>query len=507
MATATNGKRPKITSDLVFNSLMRTNYSTSAGINSLLLRTPSRLDPPDRDLDRECGYPRDPDVRQYKALYDRVGIAARVVNIWPDECWAAYPELYRSEKPIEHRFEKAWKLLARRTLPWHYLHRVDRLSGIGQYGILLLGLSDGRDLRLPAAGLDARTGLPVPERTPLDLLYLRAFDQSVVKVEETETDVSSPRFGQPTLYHIYFADPSGLVNVESKLVHWTRVIHVSDNRECSEIYGVPRMRAVLNNVYDIRKVSGSSAEMFWKGGFPGYAFETWPDLAGEAAVDEDAMREEMEAFQNGLQRYLSSVGGTWKSLQIQIADPSNHLTQQLTLLCATIGVPLRIFLGTESGHLASTQDAGTWKERLRGRQLNYLEPMVVRPFVDRLMALGCLPQVEEYLIAWRDLQTLGDKDRADVGLKRVQALMQYVTGNVQTVMPLRLLLTLVIGFSEPEADTIVELLESQDHVKDGKLVPPPLPPAPANTGGSGGRVGNPARRPNGRPSGRVEGRS
>jgi hypothetical protein len=230
------------------------------------------------------------------------------------------------------------------------------------------------------------------------------------------------------LYNIVFYDPNaqGTLNDDGvpdnattqMKVHWTRAIHVADNRMTSEIFGIPRLRPILPHIQDIRKVSGSSAEMFFKGGFPGYQFRTDPGLGADVElISEDDIRDNVEAYMNGLVRYLTAVGGQWESLAPQVADPSNNLTQQLTYLCLTIGVPFRIFIGSEAGHLASTQDAGTWKERLRGRQLNYLQPWVVNPFVERLMEIGALPRVKRFLINWRDLQTLGDKDRADVGFE------------------------------------------------------------------------------------------
>ena len=52
------------------------------------------------------------------------------------------------------------------------------------------------------------------------------------------------------------------------------------------------------------------------------------------------------------------------------------------------GVPYRILVGSEEAKLASSQDKRTWNERVQKRRDNYLTPMVVRPFVDRLIALG-----------------------------------------------------------------------------------------------------------------------
>jgi hypothetical protein len=497
-------QRP-VTSDLVFNALMATHRQS--GPPPWLFRRSggANIESPGRDLDKECGYIEFPTIEQYLKFYTTVGVANRAVNIWPDECWAAYPDLYQNEGPNPTRFERAWDDLNRNVLAWHYLHRIDRLSGIGQFGLLFFGISDGLSLDQPVKGLDAMTGKAKDGRKPLDLLYLRAFDEASIQIFQREGNPRSPRFGQPVLYNITFYDPNtqGNLSTDGNLpenattqmkVHWTRTLHIADNRMTSEIFGIPRLRPVLSNVQDIRKVSGSSAEMFFKGGFPGYQFRTDPGLGADVElISEDDIRDNVEAYMNGLVRYLTAVGGQWESLAPQVADPSNNLTQQLTLLCLTLGVPLRIFIGSEAGHLASTQDAGTWKERLRGRQLNYLQPWVVNPFVERLMEIGALPRVKRFLINWRDLQTLGDKDRADVGLKRAQSIMQYITsGGNQLISPM-LFFTLVLGMTDREAQAVVK------DIKDNppkKLLQSPVKPALAgakagDNPAGGGRVGNP----------------
>jgi hypothetical protein len=488
-------------------------------LRSLLLgRNSGTVDPTNRDLNKECGYLEEPTVENYLELFKRADVANRVVRIWPDECWAAFPELYETDSPQETEFERAWGDLTKRVHPWHYLHRVDVRSGIGSFGVLLLGLSDGKDLATPAATYNMDGSLRANSVQASQLLYLRVFDESMVRVASLESDTRNARFGQPVTYQITFADPTtgtdpaslfpdnpgGVPAAIDRTVHWTRIVHVADNRgdSGSEIYGSPRLEVVLNRSMDIRKVAGANAEMFWKGGFPGYQFATFPDLTGEAAVDEDSVRQEIQDYYNGLQRYLTAVGGEWKSLAPQVADPEKTLVQHLTLLCAAIGVPLRIFLGTESGHLASTQDAGTWKERLRGRQLNYLEPMLVRPFVNRLMDLGCLPRVQGYTISWRDMQTLGDKDMADVALKKVQALMQYVTGSVFTVLPPKMLFTLIMGFSDRQADAVIRELGGEAAVIKKLIKVTAKPP----TGQGGIKTGNPQRKTQGRPRGAGPGR-
>lgn len=456
----------------------------------------ANLDPKGRDLDKECGYPSTVTIDQLRHLYEREGPATRTVQVLPEETWSVYPLLYESEDEVQTPFEKAWNDLQKTHNIWSYLHRVDELSGIGTFGILLLGINDGKTLDQPVAGLNDR-GEKVGN-VKYDLLYLRAFDQYLVKIDEFESDPSNPRFGQPKMYSIQFSDPKNglesssttatVVDTTLRKVHWTRVIHVADNRKSSEVFGVPRMLPVLNRLYDLRKVLGGSSEMLWKGGFPGYSFETTPEVnASDMDIDKDALKKQIEAYQNGLQRYLALEGVVAKSLAPQVADPSNHIEQNLRIIAMTLGVPLRIFLGSEAGHLASTQDSTTWNRRLARRQNIYVTPMIIRPVIQRFMAFGILPTVENFSVSWRDLNALTEKDLADVALKKSQALLAYVTSGAESIIPPLEFFTNVLEIPLDQAQAIIKAAKANADSQMTTVNPQPnntamQPKQPANPG-------------------------
>ena len=430
----------------------------------------TRLDPVGRDLDKECGYILAPNFNTYWELYNRNGVAARIVNVFPDECWQKPPEVYEVEDESQVTdFERWISDHIRDKALWSTLHRADRVSGIGQYGVLLIGFTDGRNLDQPVVGLND-AGLPAQGRPAksLDVAFYRVFSQRDVTGIEIETSQSSPRCGYPKFYNINFASPddalqSGTI-VSSKTVsykvHWTRIVHLADNRLSSEIAGIPRLQQPLNNVSDLRKVLGGSAEMFWKGAFPGYAFTTYPELAGQLdPIDKDELLDEYQAYADGLQRILTGENGKWESLEPQIADPTNHVTQHLLIICATIGVPLRIFLGSEAAHLASTQDKQTWNDRLMGRNSRYLDPYVVRPVIDRLIMAGVCPSPKTgptaYLTSWSDLNANTEKDQADISMKLTQSLLQYVTSGAWKLMPPKMYFVMILRMTAKEADAVI----------------------------------------------------
>src|SRR5215469_1742373 len=121
---------------------------------------------PRRSIETECGYPEYGEsisARMYKNLYDREPIAARVVEVMPRECWQVQPEVYEDNDPntvtpFEEDWDglgasispsKSWYGQEKGSLVYEYLCRLDILSGIGHFGVLLFGFDDGKNLAEP----------------------------------------------------------------------------------------------------------------------------------------------------------------------------------------------------------------------------------------------------------------------------------------------------------------------------------------------------------------------
>jgi hypothetical protein len=414
-------------------------------------------------VEDECGFP--PIDRQvnpliYRSLWERNCIAMRVVNVYPKESWQVQPQVYETEQgdqPTE--FEDAWDCLGKQLVIggqgwhsqehgspiWEYLLRADILSGIGQYGIILLGLDDGQeDMRMPVKGVEEVYSEPGTIQRNLDmkskeygriisygdkdgnpmtanqmarerwsqyqlnvdeqatanrnLLYLRVFPEHLALVTQWERNPTSPRYGFPNMYLITFNDYRDYTGIGAPMttiqVHWTRVIHIVDTHYCAavnECFGVPRMRPVLNNLLGLHKLYGGSPEMYWKGALPGMSLETHPQLGGEVEFDEQMIKDQLENYFGSLQRYMVHSGMSAKMLSPTVVDPTAHINGQVEAIAMTMGMPKRVFMGTERGELASSQDDQAWNDRLRERQADYITPRLICPFINRLIMLGVLP--------------------------------------------------------------------------------------------------------------------
>lgn len=304
------------------------------------------------------------------------------------------------------------------------------------------------------------------------LIFLRVIPEHMVQVVQYEADIRNPRFGQPIMYLVTLNDPrqphTGIgLPLATVRIHWTRLIHAADNLTSSEIFGTPRMRPVLNPILDIKKVRGAGAEGYWQSCFTALSFETHPQLGGDVAIDTNAMKDDIENFFNGLQRYLTGVGGGWKTLAPSVVDPTPHIDKSIESICIQLGVPLRVFKGAERGELASTQDDDDWNNRVKGRRSNYITPRVIVPFVDRMIDIGILPLPEEgYKIEWPDPESIGKTAKAAIAAQLTTAITTYASSGGEQVMPLAEFFTIILGLDDDTAKQIAEATQKANELEE-----------------------------------------
>lgn len=427
-----------------------------------------------RSIEAECDHPAIITNEMYREMYYRFDIANRIVHIFPRDCFQVQPEVYEEpDQDEETEFERAIKDVSARLRDpnslyedntasqlWSIVQRADELSGICQYGVMLLGLRDGRPLSEPARFYTQDT----PAKR-VGLLYIHTFPEYLATIKEFDRDPGSDRFGLPLYYNLKYSDDTiyetgGTGPKEDVIVHWSRVIHLADDPKTFTVYGTPRMEAVYNRLLDIRKLYGGSAEMYWQGALPGLSFESDPAL-GEVSVNLQEMKDAVEAYFNGLQRFILSKHMAAKSLAPQVVDPSKQIEVQITAICIKLGIPKRIFMGSERGELASSQDDAAWNDRIRHRQQYYLTPMVIAPLIDRLISVGVLPRPNRFIVAWPDLKAQTEQEKANVAVSKTQALAQYVgSGSIRLIHELDYL-SRILGFSVQDVMAMLDRRKSE----------------------------------------------
>jgi len=353
----------------------------------------------ERDVSVVLGYRKQLTYDDLWAKYDRQDIAGKIVDTPPKATWKDPPWVTDSGDDTETAFMQAWRSLVDRLKIWKYMERVDRLAGIGQYAILLLGLRDD-------AALDQEAGtLGKPE----DVLYFAPYSQRYADIVEWDTDPQSPRFGRPQMYQVTLAaGNSGFSTTATQAavrVHWSRVIHVAEDLLEDEVLGRPRLQRVFDRLDDLLKLAGGSAEAFWILAAPFWHIDIDKDMAVNAE-DLEKLDAQIQEALHGMRRTLQTQGA--KSTVLggnRGVDPTGAYGVLQELISAAADIPMRILFGSERGELASTQDQEEWRGRVAGRQARFAEPDILRPLVDRLVELRALPVPRDgrYEVQWPDL--------------------------------------------------------------------------------------------------------
>lgn len=412
----------------------------------------------DRDLYQALGYPTELKYEDYYARYKRQDIAKAIIKRPVKVTWRGDIVLEENDKKVEEtKFEKQWKVLEKTFKLKSTFIKVDKLTGIGQYGVLVLGLSDIKDEQ----GLQQ----PVVGKT-LKLIYVKAVSEKNAVVSTWEDNTANPRYGKPVLYDVNIVEPSSSVSKTIK-VHYTRIVHIMEDALESEVNGTPRLEAVYNRLMDLEKLTGGSAEMYWRGARGGYHGAISPDFKRTPEMEED-LQDQLDEYEHNLRRFLVTEGIDIKSLDQQLSDPKNSVDIQIQMISAETGIPKRILTGSERGELSSSQDQDEYSAYIQSRREEFAEPAILRPFIDMCMLYGILPAVE-YTVRWEDLFAKSEKEKAEIGRIRSAALKEYAsTPMVEGVIPVSEFLYEFLGFDE---ETIERIEEAR---KQELLLEPPV---------------------------------
>ena len=375
----------------------------------------------DRDIYDEMGWKKQPTFNDYKRRFERQDIAHTIVSAYPDATWREEPTVREDDSDAESEFEKAFLKHAESVKLWHYLRRLDIMAGVGRYAAMLLGLK----------GASSQGALTVEPAGTSELIYLQPFYEADAEIKEWDKQVNSERYGLPELYKLTtrIGTPSDDRKTgDSMEVHALRLLHVAEGCLESDVFGTSRLQRVFNRLEDLEKILGASAEGFWKKAFPGAAFIKDPEADwGDSEAD---MEDEIEEYYHKFTRWMRLSGVDVHEFQGKADNPKFHFDVQIAVLSAASRIPARILTGSERGELASSQDEGNWLSRVDERRKNFAGPVILRPYVERMIEFGVLPEPKQFEIVWPDVDALSEKDQAEIATKKASAAKDYANGMV-----------------------------------------------------------------------------
>lgn len=387
-----------------------------------------------RDYYQVLGYRDTIEAEDYYLRYRRQDIAQRIVNLPAIDTFRYPPEISETDENLtDTPFVDEFEALNARLKFWNILMRADKLSRIGEFGIILLGLRDGRHLNQPVNTSNLKGQKSV--------LFMRPLSQRSVAIARTSKNANSVRFGLPAAYRV-------TLDGTSYEVHWSRVIHLAENRLDSEYLGIPALEPVFNLLDDKMKAVGGSAEATWLGMRPGIIVrlrEGWKQT-GTKSERLNAFLDEVFRYAHDPLRFLLMDGYDFDQMgQAEIADPTGLHDIILADISATIGIPQRILTGSAAGALsAASEDTRQYAGTIAARQKNYAEPEIVRFIIDLFVRYNIFPQPiggpGAYNVgdlqpngsyAWPSIIQMNDAEKADIAQKRasaVQLLSDPMTG-------------------------------------------------------------------------------
>jgi uncharacterized protein len=373
-----------------------------------------------RDLYEQFGWNRFPDYRNFVALYYRHGVAKRIIDAPVLAMWSDPPALTAQDE-----FNQALQEVVQTQSLWQHIIRLDKLAGLGTYAVMVVGFDDGQDLEEPVRS--------TPRGRPRKVIYLQPYHQGASSILSYDTDRTSPRFGLPEMYHIrpghFVVDglsttlSQGMNAAQLRIpfnVHWSRIVHISENLLEDNIFGTSRLEVVYNDVNDMMKVSGGGAEMFWLIANRGMQVDVDKeiDLSPEDAKE---LAQEVEDYQHQIRRFIRTRGVEIKSLGADAIDPSGIWKILIQLVSASTGIPQLVLMGAEAGKISSQQDRASWAERIAERVSEYGNPVVLKRLLDCLISAGVLPVPENLTIQWPEAFKLDPLERGQTSAQMARS--------------------------------------------------------------------------------------
>jgi hypothetical protein len=428
-----------------FNSVLQSRIDNTVGLG--------RMYDGDRDIYEALGLPKTLSFDALYSRYKRKGYGRRVVELYPRESWKKIPTITDKGDPKnKSKFEEGFEELAKNLRLWHWLLQVDIQSGINEYAVLYIG-SEG----------DTREPLESGEIT-----YLRAFNDDKATISTSISKSASDRYGWPESYGIQFGEST---KSYSKTVHHSRVIHVADNIESSPIYGSSRLEPVINNVIALEMVLSGDAEGFWRSNIPKYHANATAGSKVASTFGED-MGEELKTLIHNFQQYMVTQGVELNTLTPDIVDPAAHADVNIAEICTTLGCPRRVFEGSERGELSSSQDAKNWAGKMDKRRRDQNEAVILRPFIDKAIEIGALPEPEgdAYEVNWPPLVDDEPSTKAQTAKTISEAISAYANSlGADSIIPPESFFAEVLEWDQEKIKRVSEARGAVERIdRDGR---------------------------------------
>lgn len=379
----------------------------------------------------ECGYPTEITAEMFRFAYERYSPAKAGIDRIVDKCWQTIPTILEAD--ADDKASTPWELsvndLLKKSAP--FIMEADKHNAINRYAGLIIQLKDGRQF---SDSVNKTKTKRTKERAILRLIP--AWEEQL-KVCEWDNDENSDNYGQPTMYEFQESEIGNRSNdgkpSRSIRIHPDRIIILSEGSFDGSMYsGVPMLRAGFNDLIDMAKVSGSSAEGFLKNASRQLAVNYTGDnvtaqgLAQQMGVKVDdlldVMNDDISRLNEAIDAAMITMGADVKVLAVAPADPKPTWEVSANQYASSLKLPFTIIFGQQTGRLASDEDKTDYAMTIKFRCENWLDWLITH-FVERMIRFGVVDAApaKGFYIKWPDLLAPSELDKAELLVKLGQA--------------------------------------------------------------------------------------
>lgn len=361
------------------------------------------------------GYKANLGFNDYYRLWERGGLAHGAVARTIGKCWQDEPEVIEGEpsdvKRPPTQWEKQFKAFAKTHKLWERVREADLRRTVGKYSGLVLQIADGKTWDQPVKGRAARRLVKI----------IPAWEGQLQPSEWGTDERDSENYGLPTMYR--FDEGSVSNDISSAAagyagrrlqIHPDRVIILGDI-----VNGIPLLRASFNDFVNLEKILGGSGESFLKNASRQLAINfdkevNLVDIATAHGVAPKDLRTIFDQVTNGLNQGIDQTvmtqGANVSPLVATVPDPQQHFNVSLMSAAASIMIPVMVWIGSQTGERASSEDQKDWNKTCQGRRVQVLASDI-ETIVSHLMRLSLVPPLVETSVVWSDLSeaTIAEK--------------------------------------------------------------------------------------------------
>lgn len=352
------------------------------------------------------GWNPDPGFDDFYRLWERGGLAHGAIARVISKSWQDNPEINQGDQDEEDRDRTEWERMFARFAEdfgfWEVFQEADLRRCVGNYSAIILQIADSKTWDSPVTGRGVRR-----------LVKMIPAWQGQIQPTEYDMDETSATYGEPKMYS-FNEGAVGLANSTAAASFAGRIVNIHPDRVIilgDITHGIPLLRAAYNDFANLEKILGGSGESFLKNAARQLAIEfdkevDLEDIAvahGVAVKDLRKIYDEVTAGLNqGIDQTVVTQAAKVSPLVANVPDPQKHFEASCMSAAASFMMPLMIWIGSQTGERASTQDQLDWANTMQSRRTRKLGPEA-RKTIARLISLRLLDAPGEFTVVWSNL--------------------------------------------------------------------------------------------------------